>query len=144
CRPSGTLPDKRPGPRVPIPSGAKPGAIPPYRTGAPVPRRRRGCRVAPRAPEGCRQFGSDLTCGSALGAVAFHYVARGPHSAIPPPDGMTVPPGHFWLPGENTCQPEIVLPTRRPASLRPRYFEPSLDSGLTRHPPVQFNAGCAY
>src|SRR5207237_9667807 len=141
CKPSGTLPDKHPALRVPIPSGATPGAIPPDHTAAPIPRRPRGYRAAPRAPEGCRQFGSDLTCGSALGAAAFHYFVQGPHSAIDCPVGLTVPPGRFWLPRENTCQPEIVLPTRRPASLCPRYFEPFLGSVLTRRPPVQLNAG---
>src|SRR6266567_4132293 len=122
CKPSGTLPDKHPGLRVPIPSGAKPDAALPGRTGAPIPRTRRDCRVAPRVPAGCRQCGSDLTCGCALGAAAFHCFARDPHTANLSSHVMVVPLGPFWLPSENTCQPEIVLPTRRPASLCPRFL----------------------
>src|SRR6266480_7815842 len=92
-------------------------STPPGRSGALVPRTQHGCRAGPRAPAWCHQSGvvPGSTCGSGFLSPALHRFARGPQTANSSPYAVTVPPVHD-SPDENTCQPEIVLPTLRPAS----------------------------
>src|SRR2546423_5018373 len=110
CTLSGKHPDKHPGLHAQFPSGAAPDAAPPGRSGAPALRRQHDCRAAPRAPGACRRCGSDSTCGPRLRAAVFHCF-------VPPVGRAQDVPGREVRSDENTCQPEIVLPTHRPASL---------------------------
>src|SRR5439155_15946635 len=112
-----TRPDKYPGLRALIRSGALRAATPRGRSGAPVLRTRLGCHAGPRGPAWCHPCGvlPDSTCGSGFRPPAFHRFARVPQTANSSPYAVTAPPVHD-SPDENTCQPEIVLPTLRPAS----------------------------